>query len=249
MFYTLNFFDFTFVLLFSIAHPVTCRIRVKLTGSPFGAIVDFQTVLRYTIMVICRHRCIRSAKGRVRNGAYSTPRVIARQERMEKGVWTMAEMKEKRAVLTKEGYKKLEAELDHYISVRRNEIADQIAIARGFGDLSENAEYDEAKNEQSRIEAKIVEMENTLRNCFVVDDDDVNTETIGVGNTVKVMNQTLKKEQTFTIVGANETNPKEMKISSESPIGAMLLGKKVGQVVPIETPGGIVKMKVLEITR
>ena len=106
-----------------------------------------------------------------------------------------------------------------------------------------------AKNEQSRIEAKIVEMENTLRNCFVVDDDDVNTDSIGVGNTVKVMNQTLKKEQIFTIVGANETNPKEMKISSESPIGAMLLGKKVGQVVPIETPGGVVKMKVLEITR
>ena len=169
--------------------------------------------------------------------------------RIEKGVRNMAEAKEKKTVLTREGYKKLEAELDHYISVRRNEIADQIAIARGFGDLSENAEYDEAKNEQSRIEAKIGEMENTLRNCVVVDDDDVNTETIGVGNTVKVMNQTLKKEQTFTIVGANETNPREMKISSESPIGAMLLGKKVGQVVPIETPGGIVKMKVLEISR
>jgi len=133
--------------------------------------------------------------------------------------------------------------------VRRNEIADQIAIARGFGDLSENAEYDEAKNEQSRIEAKIVEMENTLRNCIVIDDDDVTTDTIGVGNTVKVTNQTLKKEQTFTIVGANETNPREMRISSESPIGSMLLGKKVGQVVSIDTPGGMVKMKVLEITR
>ena len=161
----------------------------------------------------------------------------------------MAEPKEKKTVLTKEGYKKLEAELDYFISVRRNEIADQIATARGFGDLSENAEYDEAKNEQSRIEAKIVEMENTLRNCIVIDDDDVNTDSIGVGNTVKVMNQTLKKEQTFTIVGANETKPRELKISSESPIGAMLLGKKVGQTVPIETPGGIVKMKVLEITR
>ena len=85
----------------------------------------------------------------------------------------MAETKEKKTVLTKDGYKKLEAELDYYISVRRNEIADQIAVARGFGDLSENAEYDEAKNEQSRIEAKIVEMENTLRNCIVIDDDDV----------------------------------------------------------------------------
>ena len=161
----------------------------------------------------------------------------------------MAEAKEKKTVLTKEGYKKLEAELDHYISVRRNEIADQIAVSRGFGDLSENAEYDEAKNEQSRIEAKIVEMENTLRNCIVIEDGDVNTDTVGVGNSVKVLNQTRKEEQTFTIVGANETNPREMKISSESPIGAGLLGKKVGQVVPVETPGGVIKLKVLEITR
>ena len=161
----------------------------------------------------------------------------------------MAELKEKKAVLTQEGYKKLEAELEYYTSVRRNEIADQIAFARGFGDLSENAEYDEAKNEQSRIEAKIIEMENTLRNCIVIDDDDVTTDTVGVGNTVKVMNQTLKKEQVFTIVGANETDPRMMKISSESPIGAMLLGKKVGQLVPVETPGGMLKMKVLEITR
>ncbi len=161
----------------------------------------------------------------------------------------MAETKEKKTVLTKEGYKKLEKELDYYISVRRNEIAEQIAFARGFGDLSENAEYDEAKNEQSRIEAKIVEMENTLRNCIVIEDEDVTTDTVGVGNTVKVLNQRLKAEQVFTIVGANETNPKEMKISSESPIGATLLGKRVGQVVPVETPGGVIKMKVLEISR
>jgi transcription elongation factor GreA len=161
----------------------------------------------------------------------------------------MAESKEKKTVLTREGYKKLENELDYYISVRRNEIAEQIALARGFGDLSENAEYDEAKNEQSRIEAKIVDMENTLRNCVVVDDDDVNTESIGVGNTVKVLNQKLKVEQIFTIVGANETNPKQLRISSESPIGATLLGKKVGQVVPVETPSGVIKMKVLEISR
>jgi transcription elongation factor GreA len=161
----------------------------------------------------------------------------------------MAESKEKKTVLTREGYKKLENELDYYISVRRNEIAEQIALARGFGDLSENAEYDEAKNEQSRIEAKIVDMENTLRNCVVIDDDDVNTETIGVGNTVKVLNQKLKIEQVFTIVGANETNPKQLRISSESPIGATLLGKKVGQIVPVETPSGVIKMKVLEISR
>ena len=136
---------------------------------------------------------------------------------------------EKKVILTREGYEKLEKELDYYISVRRNEISEQIAIARGFGDLSENAEYDEAKNEQSRIEAKIVEMENTLRNCVVVEDDEVSTDVIGVGNTVKVQNLTMKIEQTITIVGANETDPKNMKISSESPIGAALLGKRKGE--------------------
>lgn len=156
---------------------------------------------------------------------------------------------EKKVILTREGYEKLEKELDYYVSVRRNEISEQIAIARGFGDLSENAEYDEAKNEQSRIEAKIVEMENTLRNCIVVENDEVSTDSVGVGNTVKVMNETLKKEQIITIVGANETDPRNMKISSESPIGAALLGKKVGDVVSVDVPVGTMKMTVLEISR
>lgn len=160
----------------------------------------------------------------------------------------MAE-KEKKPVLTQEGFKKLEAELEYYTSVRRNEIADQIAVARGFGDLSENAEYDEAKNEQSRIEAKIIEMENTLRNCVVVSDEDVDNETVGVGNTVKVKNLDMKLEQTFTIVGANESDPKAMRISCDSPIGSQLLGKKVGQTVAVEVPAGVMKMKILEISR
>ena len=156
---------------------------------------------------------------------------------------------EKKVILTREGYEKLEKELDYYVSVRRNEISEQIAIARGFGDLSENAEYDEAKNEQSRIEAKIVEMENTLRNCIVVEDDEVSTDVVGVGNTVKVMNEFLKKEQVITIVGANETDPANLKISSESPIGAALLGAKVGDEVSVEVPMGVMKMNVLEISR
>jgi len=156
---------------------------------------------------------------------------------------------EKKVILTREGYEKLEKELDYYVSVRRNEISEQIAIARGFGDLSENAEYDEAKNEQSRIEAKIVEMENTLRNCIVVEDDEVSTDTVGVGNSVKVFNETLKMEQIITIVGANETDPAKLKISSDSPIGAALLGSKVGDVVTVEVPMGIMKMNVLEISR
>ena len=156
---------------------------------------------------------------------------------------------EKKVILTREGYEKLEKELDYYVSVRRNEISEQIAIARGFGDLSENAEYDEAKNEQSRIEAKIVEMENTLRNCIVVEDDEVTTDPVGVGNSVKVYNETLKMEQVITIVGANETEPAKLKISSDSPIGAALLGSKVGDTVSVEVPMGVMKMNVLEISR
>ena len=156
---------------------------------------------------------------------------------------------EKKFVLTREGFHKLEKELEYYTSVRRNEIAEQIATARGFGDLSENAEYDEAKNEQSRIEAKIVEMENTLRNCTVVEDEDVSTEVVGVGNSVKVKNLNMKLDQVFTIVGANETDPKVMKISSESPIGAALLGKKAGQTVSVDVPAGNLKLKILEISR
>ena len=156
---------------------------------------------------------------------------------------------EKKVILTREGYEKLEKELNYYVSVRRNQVAEQIAIARGFGDLSENAEYDEAKNEQSRIEAKIVEMENTLRNCIVVEDDEVSTDTVGVGNAVKVYNETLKMEQVITIVGANETEPAKLKISADSPIGAALLGAKVGDVVSVDVPMGTMKMNVLEISR
>ena len=156
---------------------------------------------------------------------------------------------EKKVILTREGYEKLEKELNYYVSVRRNQVAEQIAIARGFGDLSENAEYDEAKNEQSRLEAKIVEMENTLRNCIVVEDDEVRTDVVGVGNAVKVYNETLKKEQIITIVGANETEPAKLKISSDSPIGAALLGARVGDVVSVDVPMGVMKLNVLEISR
>ena len=156
---------------------------------------------------------------------------------------------EKRNVMTEEGMRKLQEQLDYLIGTRRNEIAEKIDIARGFGDLSENAEYDEAKNEQSRLEAKIVEMENTLRNCIVVEDDEVRTDVVGVGNAVKVYNETLKMEQVITIVGANETEPAKLKISSDSPIGAALLGAKVGDVVSVDVPMGVMKLNVLEISR
>ena len=147
------------------------------------------------------------------------------------------------------GLKAMQEELEYLKTVRRKELAEEIKEARSHGDLSENSEYDEAKNEQSRIEAKIVEMENTLRNCVVVEDDEVSTDVIGVGNTVKVKNLTMKIDQTITIVGANETDPKNMKISSESPIGAALLGKRKGETVDVEVPAGVMKLKVLEISR
>ena len=151
--------------------------------------------------------------------------------------------------LTQESLNAYKEELEYLKTTRADEVAEQLKEARSFGDLSENAEYDEAKNEQSRIEAKIVEMENTLRNCVVVEDDEVSTDVIGVGNTVKVKNLTMKIDQTITIVGANETDPKNMKISSESPIGAALLGKRKGETVDVEVPAGVMKLKVLEISR
>ena len=144
---------------------------------------------------------------------------------------------------------KLEKELNERKTTIRDEISAQIAVARGFGDLSENAEYDEARKDQSRNETKIIELENMLRNCEVVDEDEVNTETIGVGNTIEVNNLTTKTKMTVTIVGANETNPKEMKISAESPIGAALLGRKKGEVVDVQVPMGTIQLKVMKITR
>ena len=159
----------------------------------------------------------------------------------------MAEPKEKKTVLTKEGYKKLEAELDHYISVRRNEIADQIAVARGFGDLSENAEYDEAKNEQSRLEAEIIDLENTIRTALVIDDSEVATDRVNFGTTVKVYDDELKEEVEYTIVGARESDPLNNRISNESPMGAALLGKKKGQTVKVNAPGGVITLKIRDI--
>ena len=155
----------------------------------------------------------------------------------------------KHVVVTREGLQRMKEELEYKETTEKMKVAEQLKVAISYGDLSENAEYDEAKNEQSRIEAKIVEMENTLRNCVVVEDDEVSTDVIGVGNTVKVQNLTMKIEQTITIVGANETDPKNMKISSESPIGAALLGKRKGETVDVEVPAGVMKLKVLEIRR
>ena len=154
-----------------------------------------------------------------------------------------------KTVLTAEGQKKLEAQLDYLISVRRNEVSEQIAVARGFGDLSENAEYDEAKKEQAKVEEEIVRLTNTIRTAVVVADSDISTEKVSVGTTVRVKDVDTGDEDEYAIVGANESDPYENKISNESPVGAGLLGAKKGQIVTIEIPAGELHYEVLEIKR
>ena len=160
----------------------------------------------------------------------------------------MAEQQNK-TVLTEEGLKKLEAQLDYLVSVRRNEVSEQIAIARGFGDLSENAEYDEAKNEQAKVEEEIVRLTNTIRTAVVVADSEISTEKVSVGTSVRVKDVDTGDEDVYAIVGAEESHPYENKISNESPVGAGLLGAKRGDVVSIEIPAGILRYEILDITR
>lgn len=160
----------------------------------------------------------------------------------------MAEQQNK-TVLTEEGLKKLEAQLDYLISVRRNEVSEQIAIARGFGDLSENAEYDEAKKEQAKVEEEIVRLTNTIRTAVVVADSEISTEKVSVGTSVRVKDMDTGDEDVYAIVGAEESDPYENKISNESPVGAGLLGAKRGDVVSIEIPAGVLRYQILDITR
>ena len=152
-----------------------------------------------------------------------------------------------KTVVSVEGMKKLEEKLLYLSTIRRAEVAEQIAVARGFGDLSENAEYDEAKNEQSRLEAEIIDLENTIRTALVIDDTDVATDKVNIGTTVRVYDAELKEETEYTIVGARESDPMNNRISNESPMGAALLGKKKGQTVKVHAPGGLVTLKIKEI--
>ena len=151
--------------------------------------------------------------------------------------------------LTKEGVEKYEQRLEYLKTTGRTEIAEQIQIARSFGDLSENAEYDAAKLEQARMEYEIVEIEAMLRNVVIIDEETINTEVVNVGNTIKVLNKALNKEMTFQIVGSAEANPREQRISNESPVGAGLLGHKLGEIVTINTPGGASDFEILEISK
>lgn len=156
---------------------------------------------------------------------------------------------EKRNIMTEEGMRKLQEQLDYLIGTRRNEVAKQIEVARGFGDLSENAEYDEAKKEQAKVEEEISRLQNLLRTAVVVSDDDISTDKVSVGVTVVLLDEDTGEEFQYAIVGAEEADPWQDKISNESPVGQALLGARKGQVVPIEIPAGTVNYKVLDIHR
>ena len=158
-------------------------------------------------------------------------------------------MAEKKVVLTYEGLKKREEELEELKTVRRKEVAEKIKEARGHGDLSENAEYDAAKEEQGEIEARIALLEKMLRNAEVIDDEEVSNDKISVGSKVKVYDNEFEEEVEYVIVGSAEADPMENKISNESPVGHGLLGHVVGDDVVIETPDGEISFKVLAISK
>jgi len=158
-------------------------------------------------------------------------------------------MEEKKNILTYEGLKKYEDELHELKVVKRQEVAQKIKEAREQGDLSENAEYDAAKDEQRDIEARIEELEKILKNAEVVVEDEVDFDKINVGCAIKVFDVTFDEEMEFKIVGSTEANSLKGKISNESPVGKALIGSKIGDVVEVETQAGILRYKVLEIQR
>ncbi len=159
-------------------------------------------------------------------------------------------MEEKKEVLlTQEGYDKLEAELNYLKTEKRAEVADRIKVALGFGDLSENSEYDEAKTAQAENENRIVELEDKLRHAKIIDQKDINTDTVQVGNIVKVLDMEFDEKIEYQIVGSTEVNLAENKISNESPLGAALLGAKKNNVVEVNAPAGIMKYKILSIKK
>jgi len=156
---------------------------------------------------------------------------------------------EKSTILTESGLKKLEEQLDYLISVRRNEVSEQIAVARGFGDLSENAEYDEAKKEQAKVEAEITRIQATIRTATVVADDEITTEKVSIGTIVKVKDLDEGESYEYAIVGANESDPFNNRISIDSPVGAGLQGAKKGQTVSIAIPAGTLRYKIQSIRK
>ncbi len=157
--------------------------------------------------------------------------------------------KGKQTLYTQQGYQELVDELYRRTHEEREKIKNDIATARGFGDLSENAEFDAARNDQAKNEARIKELEELIENAVIIDESNIDSSVISLGSTVKVLNKTVNVEFTYALVGSNEANPAEGKISDQSPIGAALINKKAGDEITVEVPNGTLVMKVLEVTR
>lgn len=155
----------------------------------------------------------------------------------------------KKTYLTKDGVKKLEDKLEYLKTTRRQEVADRIREAISLGDLSENSEYDDAKNEQAFVEGEIASIEHTLRHAEVIGDDTVQSGNVGVGCLVKLKNKATGADLTYTIVGSDEADPFKGRISNESPIGAALMNKRVGDVVEVDVPGGKRQLEIISINR
>lgn len=156
-------------------------------------------------------------------------------------------MSEKEVLVSREGLKKMEQDLENLKTVRRQEVAARIKQAIEFGDISENSEYDDAKNEQAFIEGSIIDLEKKLRNAKIIDDISLDVEIISVGSTVKIRNTKDNKEFTYQIVGSVDANPSAGKISNESPVGAALLAHQAGDIVDVNVPAGVISFEILEI--
>ena len=155
----------------------------------------------------------------------------------------------KQYVMTYEGVKKLENELEYLKTVKRKEITEKIKVALGYGDLSENSEYDGAKNDQAFTEGRIVTLENMLKNAVVVDESEIPKDVVSVGSKVKVKDYEFDEEVEYSIVGSAEADPMNFKISNESPVGSALIGKKIGEIVEVQIPDGVNKFEILGISR
>lgn len=155
----------------------------------------------------------------------------------------------KEVFMTEEGLKKHEAELEELKSVKRREVSEKIKVALGYGDLSENSEYDEAKNEQAMVEARIAELEDMLQNVKIIDESVISPDVVHLGTRLVVLDLVFDEEVTYQIVGSKEANPMEDRISDESPVGKALLGHRKGDKVEVETPGGVSVYTIVEILK
>jgi transcription elongation factor GreA len=153
----------------------------------------------------------------------------------------------KDVILTPEGYEKLKQEIEYLTSDKRREVADRIRVAREFGDIAENAEYDDAKNEQALLEQRIATLEERLRNARVIDKKDVAKDVVSIGSKVRLRDLDAKQTVEYRIVGSAEANPAENKLSNESPVGKAIIGRKKGETVEVSAPRGAMKFKILEI--